>query len=417
MTEKGPGVDNDTNRGLENPPLAPCGGANLMTEKVLCVDDDTNILASYQRQLRKQFQIETAAGSEEGLKVIAAHGPFAVVLADMNMPGMNGIQFLTEVKKQAPDTVRMMLTGNADLKTAVDAVNTGCIFRFLTKPCPPDLLTNSLQAGIEQHFLMTAERELLKSTLTGCLKVLSEVLGMVNQAAFSRGDRIRGYVEEITHEMKLPDLWQYEVAAMLSQIGCITLPPQLIEKISKRQKLTPEEQTMLSHHPEVAHKLLSKIPRLGAVAQMIEGQLRPFHTFDKNPFNTPAALGAQIIKVALEFDQMTLSGKTYLEALNEMAIQSEEYNPAVVAIFKKLLASEAAPKNEDILHVGVKEVQLGMVAAEDILAKDGFLLVPKDHEITYPVLLLLRNVSRSQYVSEPFRVRLPKTANPAAPGA
>jgi CheY-like chemotaxis protein len=385
-----------------------------MTEKVLCVDDDTNILASYQRQFRKQFQIETAAGSEEGLKAVTANGPFAVVLTDMNMPGMNGIQFLTEVKKLAPDTVRMMLTGNADLKTAVDAVNTGCIFRFLTKPCPPDLLINSLQAGIEQHFLMMAERDLLKSTLTGCLKVLSEVLGMVNRAAFSRGDRIRGYVEDITREMKLPDLWQYEVAAMLSQIGCITLPHQLIEKISKQEKLSPEEQKMFLHHPKMAHKLLSKIPRLGTVAQMIEGQLCPFNTFDINVPHNSAALGAQIIKVALDFDQMTMAGKTYLDALNDMAAQAGVYNPAVVAVFKKLLASEVAPKNDDILHVGVKEVQLGMFAAEDILAKDGFLLVPKGHEITHPVLLLLRNVSRSQFVSEPFRVRIPKTANAAA---
>ncbi len=390
-----------------------------MTEKILCVDDDPNILASYQRQFRKQFEMETAAGSEEGLKTITGHGPFAVVLADMNMPGMNGIQFLTEVKKQSPDTVRMILTGNADLKTAIEAVNTGNIFRFLTKPCPPDILTNALQAGIEHHFLLMGERELLKNTLTGCIKVLSEILSMVNRAAFSRSDRIRGYVEDITREMKLSDLWQYEVGALLSQIGCITLPPQLIEKIAKREKLTPEEQSMFSQHPVVASKLLSKIPRLGPVAQMIEGQLRPFKTYVKSENSSTVdtiALGSQIIKTALDFDQLTLSGKTYIDALNELAGRPDNYNPAVVATLKKLLASETVQKKEEeMLHIGVKDVQIGMTAAEDILAKDGFLLVPKDHEITYPVLLLLRNMARGGSVSEPFRVRLPKDKKESAP--
>jgi ActR/RegA family two-component response regulator len=390
----------------------PGGGTYIMTEKVLCVDDDPNILASYQRQFRKHFELDIAEGSEEGLKALAARGPFAVVLADMNMPGMNGIQFLSEVKKQSPDSVRMMLTGNADLKTAIEAVNTGNIFRFLTKPCPSDILTNAIQAGIEQHFLLMGERELLKNTLTGCVKILSEILSMVNRAAFSRADRIRGYVEDITREMQLPDLWQYEVGAMLSQIGCITLPPLLIEKIAKREKLTVEEQAMFSQHPNVAHKLLSKIPRLGPVAQMIEGQLRPFKTFvqsNSSPTIDPIALGSQIIKTALDFDQLTMAGKTYLDALNELAARPDNYNPAIVATLKKLLACETVQKkDEEMLHICVKDVQLGMIAAEDILAKDGFLLVPKDHEITYPVLLLLRNMSRGGSVSEPFRVRLPK---------
>ena len=106
-----------------------------MTTRILCVDDDSNILLGYQRALRKQFQIEVALGGEEGLAAVRNQGPYAVIVADMRMPGMDGVELLAKVREIAPDTVRMMLTGNADQQTALEAVNQGHIFRFMTKPC------------------------------------------------------------------------------------------------------------------------------------------------------------------------------------------------------------------------------------------------------------------------------------------
>ena len=106
-----------------------------MTTRVLCVDDDSNILLGYQRALRKQFQIEVALGGAEGLAAVRNRGPYAVIVADMRMPDMNGVELLAQVREIAPDTVRMMLTGNADQQTALVAVNQGHIFRFMTKPC------------------------------------------------------------------------------------------------------------------------------------------------------------------------------------------------------------------------------------------------------------------------------------------
>ena len=91
-----------------------------MDEKILFVDDEPNILSAYQRQSRRQFTIETALGGELGLAAISTHGPYAVIVADMRMPSMDGIQFLSKVKTIAPDSVRMMLTGNADQQTAIN---------------------------------------------------------------------------------------------------------------------------------------------------------------------------------------------------------------------------------------------------------------------------------------------------------
>jgi len=174
-----------------------------MNRKVLCVDDDANILEAYQRNLRKQFSIDTAPGGEPALALMDSRGPYAVVVADMQMPGMNGVEFLIQSQRTAPDTARIMLTGNADQKTAVEAVNKGHIYQFLNKPCPPAMLALALENGIRQHSLITAERELLENTLNGSIKMLTEVLASTDPQSFGRGELLRNSMRAFAQSLKI----------------------------------------------------------------------------------------------------------------------------------------------------------------------------------------------------------------------
>ncbi len=122
-----------------------------MDERILFVDDDTNILDGYKRQLRKQFLIETAEGAEKGLDAVKNRGPFAVIVSDLKMPGMDGNNFLSQIKKISPETTRILLTGYADLTSAMSAINNGNIFRLLTKPCDKKDLVLALEDGIEHY--------------------------------------------------------------------------------------------------------------------------------------------------------------------------------------------------------------------------------------------------------------------------
>jgi serine phosphatase RsbU (regulator of sigma subunit) len=122
-----------------------------MKSKVLFVDDDAMVLAGLKRHLRNKFRIETALSGEEGLKRIEENGPYAVIVSDFSMPGMNGIEFLCRVKETDPDSIRMMLTGSADMSTAIQAVNEGSIFQFHPKPCPTDTLGQAIQSGIDVY--------------------------------------------------------------------------------------------------------------------------------------------------------------------------------------------------------------------------------------------------------------------------
>lgn len=379
-----------------------------MSEKILLVDDDPNALESYKRQLRKTFQVETAAGGQKGLGVIDNKGPFAVVVADMRMPGMDGIQFLAKVKEKAPGSVRIMLTGNADMNTAIDAVNEGNIFRFLTKPCPPETLVRVLTAGIEQYRLVAAERELLENTLRGSVKVLTDMLSLSNPSAFGRASRIRHYVRHIASELNLPNIWQYELAGMLSLIGCVTVPPEILDKLWAQRPVSRRELNMYSAHPALGSKLLASIPRLEVIARMIEGQLRFFQDFpaptEISEEEHAVAMGSQMLKVALDLDQLLLRGKSMTVATAELRMRRGKYNPKLVATLETLPVRDH--KEDVVKEVTVKGVSVHMVADEDIRARSGILLVSKGQEITYPVLVQLRNFAHGKGVQEPFRVRV-----------
>jgi DNA-binding NtrC family response regulator len=140
-------------------------GANrqgvTMAEKILLVDDDRNILDGYRRSLSREFQLETALGGQEALNLATNSGPYAVVVSDMRMPGMDGIELLRTIKTRWPDTIRVMLTGNADIDTAVNAINEGSIFRFLNKPCSKEMMGKTLTASLMQYRLITAEKSCL----------------------------------------------------------------------------------------------------------------------------------------------------------------------------------------------------------------------------------------------------------------
>lgn len=379
-----------------------------MPESILFVDDDANILAGYKRQLRTLYNIETAISGQQGLEILALQGPFAVVVADYRMPGMDGNQFLAKSKDVSPDTVRMMLTGHADLSQAIEVINDGHIFRFLTKPCSQESLVKALQAGSDQYRLITAERELLEKTLGHSIRLLTDVLSLANPVAFSQMLNIRKIARKITTNMYLRDSWQYELAAMLSQIGCIALPPNLLEKVHAGETLSKTEESVYASHPTIGYKLLADIPRLGSIPLMVRDQQKEFADFrhSKPASGDPQAeLGAQIIKTAVDYDRFIHSGMSHIEVVQKMAEYSRIYHPDVV----HALGEEVILQSEFIVKmINAEEVEVGMIANEDVRSKNGETVVMKDQEISYLVLERLIFSAKGNGVIEPFRVLMPK---------
>ncbi len=382
-----------------------------MTQQILFVDDEPKILQAIERQLCTRFHMQTAQDPEEGLRTVRQNGPFAVVVSDFRMPGMNGIQFLTEVKHANPDTVRVMLTGQADLNTAIAAVNEGSIFRFLTKPCPTEVLTAALECALEQHRLITSERELLEKTLHGSIKVLTEVLSLVSPGAFSHSCLVRKYATHMATRLKLRSVWEFELAAMLCQLGYITVPQQVLDKVATRQKLSPDEQAVFSAHPAVAERLLENIPRLETVARMIRNQDSPPRLEERTAAlfegGDVVALGTAILRTALEFERLGSTGRPRREAIEQMR-QAGLFNSRLV---EALETAEIGAVERRARMLRVNELNTTMVANQDICTDRGVLLLPKGEGLTMPMIERLRGFARTVGIPQPISVLIPYSSN------
>jgi response regulator RpfG family c-di-GMP phosphodiesterase len=379
--------------------------------RVLCVDDEPRVLDGLARQLRNDFVIVTAVGGEAGLETMRTQEPFAVVVSDMRMPGMNGAEFLQRVRELTPDTTRVLLTGQTDLEAAIAAVNKGNIFRFLSKPCTPDVLVPSLTAAVDQHRLLNVERELLEKTLRGCIQALADVLALANPAAFGRSTRVKQYTLMLADQIAAPDRWQLEVAAMLSQIGCVTLPPVTQEKLYRGEPLSGSDAEMVQRLPATAAELLARIPRMEPIRDILANQDQRYDGSGYPKDGTRGEqipLGARILKLVLDYDTLETQGMTPALALDTLRGRQGWYDAALLEALPAALGRTAG--GATVLEVRLRDVRVGMVFAEQVVAKNGMLLIARGQEVTPSLLERIHNFSEKVGVVEPIRVVVAETA-------
>ena len=248
-------------------------------KKILFVDDEPNVLSALQRQLYNRYRVETAVGPQAGLAALANWRDYAVVVADMAMPEMNGVEFLTKVKELAPDIVRVMLTGYANQAIVIEAINHGNIFRFLNKPCSAESLVETLDASLRQNQLITAERDLLEKTFGGSLKVLTELLAMTDPRRFGNAETLRDNIRVLAEKLNIKVTWELEAAAMLSQIGSVTIPPELTLKVRLGHTLSANEKGNPHAHPGDRQQPARK--------HSAPGRSRPHHSIPEQTVRRP----------------------------------------------------------------------------------------------------------------------------------
>jgi len=379
------------------------------SDRVLLVDDEANLLAGLRRTLGQKFSVATALGGAEALDLIARDGPFAVVVSDMRMPGMDGLELLARLREVAPDTVRMMLTGNADQKTAVDAINAGAIFRFFTKPCSMQTLDEGITAAVRQHRLVTAERCLLEGTLTGAIGLLTDVLSLVAPETFERSLRLRGWARQVGAQMGLKSAWDLDMAAGLVHLGMIGVPPEVVARRRAGQKLSDVEEDMLDTVPQTGADLVRKIPRLEAVADGIACQGKWFNGMGLPADGRDGAdipLIGRILHALLALDE-TGGGHVTREALAVFDRHPGRFDPMVVAAIRAVLTVSAPLSTAHFAHleVAARAVMAGDLLETDLQLEGGRLVLAAGQIISDAVYLRLQNLQRMYRFAEPIRVR------------
>lgn len=360
------------------------GSAEAQVPRVLCVDDDQLVLASLQRMLRGRFEVCGVSEPILALKMVdeAVDSPFAVIVSDLSMPRVDGITLLTRVREMAPDTVRVLLTGRADLDSATRAVNDGAVFRFLTKPCGPSDLVGAVSAAAEHSLLIRSERELLEQTLHGSVKALTDILTLVNPSAFARGTRLKRYVGRVSAPLGVTNQWEIEIAALLSQLGSVSLAPALVDKLNCGAGLDDDEQRLADGVPRMAASLICEIPRLGEVSRILEFQSVSFDGRNSPRSGIRGAalpLGARILKVANDLDVLEAGGMAADVAIGTLASRLGAYDPDVLAVFRTVIEEDAEPVR--VRHMRLGSVVPGMVFAMDVTSPTGLLLAARGQEV------------------------------------
>lgn len=373
-----------------------------MTEKILLVDDDISILEAFHRNLRREFSLEMAQGPEQAIQALEAHGPMAVIVSDMAMPGGSGADLLEEVRERWPDTVRIMLTGQHSLDTAVEAVNRGEVFRFLEKPCSHEALAHVLRMALEQYRLRRLEQELLENTLTGAIHALTEVVAVREPARHTLFQQALNRAQLIAHRLHLDVTWPMEAAACLAPLGavCHWEKPSPAAPPDPFHPLTQQEL-------KFSARLVEHIPRMLAVSEIIRTLAKHFDGSGQPadaPQGTDLPLASRILFATLAFTNIEQERHHRVVAFEELRRHKTWFDPEVLAVLESLVVPESAhPK---VASLALSELRVGMVLAEDIRLSSGTLLFPEGTHLGRLHLLMIGDLHRLMDLQEGVRIRL-----------
>ena len=369
--------------------------------RILCVDDEQDLLDGLRLNLRKQFKVTTATSGAEGLEVFDAScgdedGPFDAVISDMRMPNMNGAAFLTAIMERSPQTPRILLSGQADMESTIAAINDAKIFRFLTKPCEPALIQETVVEAMELARLRETERVLLDQTVRGAVTMLTEVLGLVSAAAYSRTSRIREVVDQVRDNLGLEPSWDLDVATLLSQVGCVVVPE------------TDDDDGPSGRHPEIAANLLGNIPRLENVASIVRTQNDPAPLPSAALADAPRdVVDAEILRVAVAFDTITASGTSTAKAISALQAGPTPPDPSLIDAL-----AGVRPAAADMIEVSVEpqELVIGMELLEDLHTTSGAKLAGAGTVLTAVLIERVSSFAKTAGVEGPISALAPRRA-------
>ena len=193
----------------------------------------------------------TESNPLQGIQCAKDNLNISVAVIDMRMPDMDGIEVLSQLKKHRPDIIRIMLTGNNDIKTAIDAVNSGYVFRFLLKPCENHHLKQALADAVRQHHLEQSEKELLKHTLTAAITLLSDILMLQEENSFLDDPQGRDDLQFLCEQTNAANTWEIEIACRLHKIGIVAIPPDVLLDWEDGKSISSDARGMIQEIPVI----------------------------------------------------------------------------------------------------------------------------------------------------------------------
>jgi len=370
------------------------------------VDDDQLVLKVVERSFGGRFDLTTARSAQEALAIVREAPLFAVIVSDMRMPGMDGIELLQELKVISPDSTRIMLTSEGDQLSAMEAVNSGRVFRFLTKPWNEEALEAILEAGVQQHELVTSSRVLLEETLAGSVQMLVDLLSVFDPKAFGQAQRVKDYALKVAARLGAPGHWDLELAALLAPVGRMAIPLAIQSKVNWGEQLTVGEREIVDRVPETGARIVGNIPRLQPVARVIRYMNKDF---DGGGYPEEAVAGegipleARILRVVTAFLGGLEARGSRLVVLEQLKLAEGLYDPNVLDALEQVLRVPEGG-GEPRRALPLRHLEPGMRLVEDLCTPGGALVLAAGTTLAQIHLERLRSVAAITRIPEPVLV-------------
>ncbi|HEY6724460.1 MAG TPA: response regulator, partial [Polyangiaceae bacterium] len=290
----------------------------ILAPNVLCVDDDPHVLMALRRTLCRHFCVDVAQGGQQGLELMEKKR-YAVVIVDMKMPGMSGLEFLRRAREGAPETTRILLTGNSDFESAVVATNVGGIFRFVCKPYNPVEFPSTVASAVHHHHLLVAEKNVAQRTLAGTVDLLVQFASMLAPDVCERLARAQEVARSVSLASGIADSSPLETAALVHVLACATTPT-LAPQGSRA--LIEARSELLGRSQRLSERLLGAIPSSSLVLNLFE---RARHETLDSP--TAALMSPEIMALLLllEWEALIQAGSN--EAAARWILEQREVYP------------------------------------------------------------------------------------------
>lgn len=385
------------------------------SHSLMFVDDEPDLLAFYRQVFARDYDVATFSGGREALSHLQENPGYAAIVSDFSMPGMDGIEFLSLAADAAPQAVRIMLTGYASEETAINAVNRGDIFKFLRKPTRIAEFSAAVRAAVQRHELETAERDLLEKTLRGSIEMLTEALSLANPLIFGRSSQLKEDMADLAQRMRVDFSWELEAAAMLCELGLLTQPDSVIQKIVRHEPMTALEERESHAQAGIGANLVRKVPRLEPVADCI---LYQYRNYDGTGYPEDASLagddipvGARMLRVLKDLRGSVEVGRDRADVIEEMRHQARRYDHHIVSALKA--AGDAQPISQTVT-ISVFSLQNGAILADDVFGRSGSLIMREGQEISPYLAEKLHHFADAGEIPRDIRIYARRTRPVAA---
>ncbi len=378
--------------------------------KILIVDDSEEnrlVLAEICKSLG--YSSEHAIDGSVAIGKIQQSLPAAILL-DIRMTGMDGFEVLEKVKNHPKwkDIPVIMITSLDDSETILKCLQMGAD-DYIPKPFEPILVKARLERSIVNLSYLRKEKMVLEKTFSGSMKILSDIISSLSPVLFGKASKVRRIARLIAEEMDYGEIWEIDVASIFSLVGCISLTPDLIDKIITNKSLTLEEKKLYDNHPILGYKLLNNIPRLGNVAKIV--LLQNITKVEHLPKELAGVikeipLGSKILRAAFEYEQATIKSNNINELKTILKNKEPSLDSEVYASLERVLQKES---NREIKSIPVNQISLGMTFTEDVLTTTGVRVVSKMQEATESVIERIRAVHSKLPIVEPLKVYMSRS--------